>query len=237
MHGQHNIKSFVKSRLFRGGARPIRIRHGSAKGIVLLLDRQHDLQREFGLFEIEVQSVYRQLIRGTSTVYDVGASDGDTALTFAKLASEGHVVALEPSSAACDLLERNLALNPELSDLVTVIRAYASIDDRRKVGDGEAPTVSLDTLVQDNRIPPPDFVKIDVDGGELDVLRGMSTILSRHKPSLLVETHSSALERGCSSLLAALDYDVRIVKNAWWRPLYPELRPIEHNRWLVAVPR
>ena len=36
----------------------------------------------------------------------------------------------------------------------------------------------------------PGFIKIDVDGGELDVLRGAEEILREHRPSLIVETHS-----------------------------------------------
>jgi hypothetical protein len=27
-----------------------------------------------------------------------------------------------------------------------------------------------------------------------------------------------------------------LIKNAWWRTLYPELRPIKHNRWLFSLP-
>jgi hypothetical protein len=36
--------------------------------------------------------------------------------------------------------------------------------------------------------------------------------------------------------LAELGYFVDLVRNAWWRLIWPELRPIGHNRWIIARP-
>ena len=52
----------------------------------------------------------------------------------------------------------------------------------------------------------------------------------------MVETHSAELEVACARFLSEHNQDVRVIKNAWWRTLYPELRPIEHNRWLFGLP-
>ena len=49
---------------------------------------------------------------------------------------------------------------------------------------------------------PPFVIKIDVDGGELDVLRSGATVLRDHDCSLIVETHSAELERSCIALSA-----------------------------------
>jgi len=85
--------------------------------------------------------------------------------------------------------------------------------------------------------PPPGFVKVDVDGAELDVLAGMQELLRVHRPVVFVEVHGADREGNCSAFLTSRGYEVRIVKNAWWRALYPEHRPIGHNRWLLAVPQ
>jgi hypothetical protein len=78
-------------------------------------------------------------------------------------------------------------------------------------------------------------VKIDVDGGECDILDGASALLQAARVRWLVETHSVALEERCATMLRNAGYRVRIVPNAAWRLFLPEQRPIEQNRWLVAA--
>jgi precorrin-6B methylase 2 len=202
------------------------VRFGPGRGVRAYLNRRHDLQREFGLYESELSALYRRLIDPDSIVYDVGANDGLTALMFAKLAARGHVYAFEPEAHSLSALERNLAANPMLAPRVTVVPAAA--------GHSSANT-SIDAFAE--REPPPMFVKIDVDGAELDVLEGMRSTLRTHFPALVVETHSRELEERCVALLDEAEYRVTVRRNAWWRVLYPEMRPIEHNRWLVAERR
>jgi hypothetical protein len=76
----------------------------------------------------------------------------------------------------------------------------------------------------------PAFIKIDVDGSEVEVLH-----LVPHASTIVVETHASSLEEECQRLLHAKGYFTEIIHNAWWRRLYPEYRPIELNRWLLAI--
>ena len=76
----------------------------------------------------------------------------------------------------------------------------------------------------------PDFIKVDVDGGELDVLQSAESTLSQ-VPALIVETHSAELERACGRLLVDHGLRVTVVSQ---RKLGTEMRPIPHNRWLVA---
>ena len=232
MRAQHAIKDRVKPLLFRGGAQPRRIRFGPAAGAVMRLDRRNDLQREFGLYEVEASRFYRRYIGRDSIVYDVGANDGYSALVFAQLARAGRIVSFEPDAAARDRMEANLALNPEQAKRVTILPLF--------VGNGTAvyglPSVRLDQLIADGVAPSPTFVKIDVDGPEVQVLEGMAGILSEATCAVFVEVHSPDLELACTEALKAARYRVRLVRNAWWRLLYPELRPIELNRWLFAQP-
>jgi precorrin-6B methylase 2 len=197
------------------------VRRGPGKGVRLLLNRQADLQREFGLWEHELAGLYRRHIASQSVVYDIGAADGMTALMFAALAPSGHVYAFEPDHQAARAFERNLDANPELVDRVTLVRSRVGADATR-----------LDEFAERQRAP--DFVKIDVDGGELNVLETMSHLLAERQLAIVVETHSVELEEECARFLRRHGQCVRVVKNAWWRKLYPELRPIEHNRWLFS---
>ena len=92
--------------------------------------------------------------------------------------------------------------------------------------------ISLDDLIIDRS--KCGFIKIDVDGTECDVLDSGVSLLMEASAYLLIETHSREIERECIIRLETLGYVCRIIQNAWWRIFIPELRPINHNRWLWA---
>jgi len=57
----------------------------------------------------------------------------------------------------------------------------------------------------------PNLIKIDVEGAELAVLRGASTILSKHKPALIVAVHPPLLPSGGENELFHLLQDYQYV--------------------------
>src|SRR5207253_1278970 len=86
-----------------------------------------------------------------------------------------------------------------------VLHAHSStlmwtlIDD---LGQGEGQLVSghtLDDAAQS--VPPPHLIKVDVEGAELEVLRGGATFLARQKPTLIVEFSNPELLIGAQHLL------------------------------------
>ena len=221
------LKRALKPLLFRDEVAVRTVRFGIGRGLVLRLNRRHELQKELGLWEAEAQAVYAQRVSPGSTVYDVGAADGDSALLLARLAAPGTVVAFEPDAEMRRRLAQNAALNPDLPAL-TVVPAFVGA----RV---EGNTTTLDAVAAGGSVPPPTFVKIDVDGVELEVLDGMRSLMKTHRPIIFVEVHGVGRERACQEFLKARGYTVRIIRNAWWRAIYPEHRqPIGHNRWLLA---
>jgi FkbM family methyltransferase len=52
--------------------------------------------------------------------------------------------------------------------------------------------VAIDDLVASGRIRPPDLVKIDVEGAEIDVLEGMRRTIEEHRPAIVCELHETA---------------------------------------------
>jgi hypothetical protein len=228
-------KAIVKPLLFRDAAAPRRIRFGPGRGVVLMLNRRHELQKELGLWEIETQPLYARWVRPGTTVFDVGAAEGDSTMILAKLAAPGRVVAFEPDADLRRRLAENAALNPQLP-VPEVMPVWVGARDADARDDGTR-TVALDSIVAAARVPAPGFVKIDVDGAELDVLSGMEGLLRDRWPALVVEVHSADLERACLDFLAARSYAVSVVRNAWWRTFYPEHRGTGLNRWLLALPK
>jgi FkbM family methyltransferase len=64
----------------------------------------------------------------------------------------------------------------------------------------------LDTVVREERLPPPDVIKIDVEGAEALLLRGAAGILRERRPRLVVELHGAAVAREVLSSLLAQGY-------------------------------
>jgi hypothetical protein len=66
---------------------------------------------------------------------------------------------------------------------------------------------------------PPRFIKVDVEGFEVEVLEGMRETLRDHAPVLVVEVRSRDLEQRCIALLEDAGYAPRVRRNAWWSAL------------------
>jgi hypothetical protein len=133
------------------------------------------------------------------------------------------VIACDPNQTVVDRLIENLALNG-VAGKVAVHRIA--------VGGSKAGFRPLDDLLANET--PPFVIKIDVDGGELDVLTSGRSVLRAHDCALIVETHSLELERASTACLQQLGYHTTVIPNGWYRRFVPELRPAAHNRWFVA---
>jgi hypothetical protein len=68
--------------------------------------------------------------------------------------------------------------------------------------------VTIDSLVADNRIPPPGAIKIDVEGRDLEVLKGAMHTLAKCRPTILCDYNTGVNEFGVEALLAPLSYKV-----------------------------
>jgi FkbM family methyltransferase len=175
---------------------------------------------------------------GDGVVVDVGSNARIQALPFAQAVPAGRVFAFEPTDYAFAKLIRNLELNPELSPRVETVQAFvSSVSDRRpglsayaswrvdRASSGTHPlhggtaksaveigAVSLDDFAAQRGLHRVDFIKIDTDGHELEVLRGARGVLARHKPVVVFEIARYVMEeRGIAfsdyvSLLAPLGY-------------------------------
>jgi FkbM family methyltransferase len=179
-----------------------------------------------GLAELPVQEALRRSVAPGAVVYDVGANVGFFTVLAARLAGpEGTVVAFEPAPECAASIRANAAVNGFDGSIKVVEAALGASVHRERlfvVADqswshlesrGEHPltteavevdVLTIDSLVANGEIPPPDVVKIDVEGSELDVLNGMRQTLAEHKPVIICELHET--NAPFAELIAELGY-------------------------------
>lgn len=169
-------------------------------------------------------------------VYDVGAFNGAYSLFFSqRVGDRGRVVAFEPRTAGFTTLLSNLERNQIRNVLPLQVALGAEPGDRTifmlpgmpttaslaaeartplRLAAGAVRVEKLDVLMGAVPLPPPQFIKIDVEGYELEVLRGARATLSAHRPDLLIEVHGTSARHKCdrtqaiSELLHPLGYSL-----------------------------
>lgn len=151
-----------------------------------------------GLYQMRYMSVERG-----DVVFDIGAYKGDTAVLFADLVGrEGKVYSFEPVKANYDGLLRNIKVNG-LEDIVVpinkgcsdksgVLRAisaksgapWAFLSEDK--GDETVEVITIDDFVESNNNNKVDFVKMDVEGMEYEVISGARKTIERFRPKMVI---------------------------------------------------
>lgn len=191
-------------------------------GVVYMLDLQDNTERTLfytGFYDRALYTFLLAEIRRGDTYVDVGAHIGLYALPIARRlqqVGDGTVVAFEPASDSSETLRRLAAIN-HLHNVRVVSTALGSTVARRPLkasvhhGTADAATRSLygvgipaevvgvrpfDDWVERRPIARVDVVKIDVEGGEYQVLQGLRRSIDRFKPRcIVVEVRASLLAR------------------------------------------
>jgi FkbM family methyltransferase len=160
-------------------------------------------------YEREVFDELFDVLRPGSVFIDVSAHIGRYSFPIAKLVGEnGLVIAVEPDPLAFKALLmgvklnnfRNvLALNIALSNgegrailcqkLVTATSSTVEFDKCRRFV--EVPLKRLDSVVEGLRLKCVDAIKIDVEGAEIQVLKGAVNTIARFKPFIVIEVRNS----------------------------------------------
>jgi len=219
--------SQVKGLFVKPGRRPLRVAGGLFRGMTLEIDLQHQTQVYFGLYETETFSVIKKSASNAAWAVDVGAGAGELSIYFLRQPRCRMIYAFEPQATEVELFRQNVLLNGLQGDQrLVILEKFAGPADGTK-------SLPIDQLQLD--LGAKGFLKIDVDGYEVDVLESAKKTLQEAKPDVLVEVHYKQLEAACIDILKAYGYGVRVIPNAWWRIFVPERRPIEHNRWIFAT--
>jgi hypothetical protein len=214
-----NILRKVKNRVVPRGRKYYRLPFGLAAGCTIRLDLANQMMLYLGLYERELNPYFQRLVQPGFRCFDVGGQDGYDALILGKL-SGAPILSFECDPLAVQEMRATFSRNQRYE--VEVIEAFVSDLD----GDS---TITLDRAAQQHFLP--DFIKMDIEGAEVQALRGATNILYERKPAMIIETHGLEVEAACLSILREHDYKVSFVNQRGW---LKESRPVQHNRWLIC---
>lgn len=173
-----------------------------------------------GTYEPDMQRLIADKVKFGTVFYDVGANVGFYSLLASTLVGPGLVVAFEPLPRNVDYLRRHLALNS--AENVKVLQlaicertGFALFRGERTgamgkleaSGDIRVSTDTIDSLVHQGVIAPPNYLKMDIEGAEFKALLGASMCFERYQPVLFLATHGRQVHRDCCELLRSWHFD------------------------------
>jgi FkbM family methyltransferase len=174
-----------------------------------------------GYWELGNQRRFAARLRPGDVVYEIGAHVGLYMLgSSGKVGPEGHVYAFEPLPRNTEYLRRHIELN-RLSNCSVVEAAVCNSAGWRhydasgchseahlsETGSTTVPVVSIDEFLSggpDRR--PPNVIRIDVSGAEMETLCGGRRTIIEFAPRVFLSVYSEDVSRQCRELLSSLGY-------------------------------
>jgi FkbM family methyltransferase len=177
---------------------------------------------EQGIFEAENVRVLQSFARPDAVMFDVGANIGLMAAPILQKEEKCRIVSFEPSLNVLPFLQRTIKENPHGDRWTLIPKAvgaksgcvtFSLSEQANSLFDGIRPTqrvatvrqvevelTTLDETWHGMGSPPVSHIKIDVEGAELDVLRGAIGCLRKERPPILLEWNPVNLAAyGCPS--------------------------------------
>jgi FkbM family methyltransferase len=208
-----------------------RVETGPTQGLWLELNPRTGQGYLRGEAEIAVQRILVERLRPGAVFYDLGANIGLFSLLAAQLVGVGgRVFGFEPDAKIAARFRRNVARNGfsnitiveagiwSASDNCLFVPADPSSPDHgtgkfisgeNGAAGGSIRCVALDDFIK--IAPPPDAIKCDIEGAEIEAIRGAEQLLTTQRPWIVCEVHSDANHRAVRDQLSALGYSIEIV--------------------------
>jgi FkbM family methyltransferase len=210
-----------------------RVLTGPIRGMVFATSRRERLAFALGTYERHVVSEIEAHLGEGMVAYDVGANAGYMSLVMARaVGSSGHVLAFEPDPQNLRALRFNLEQNKLYNVAVreqavsdapgkltfasysySLVGHIAREDDPGDARHFDVEATTLDRVWAETGAAP-DFVKIDVEGAEREVLNGATELLAHARPTILAEIRAEHWP-AVFELLESHHYDFRFLAGGW----------------------
>jgi FkbM family methyltransferase len=239
------------------GLSVVTVSGGALQGLQMNLDLQSEKDYWLGTYEVDLQGAIRSGVEEGWVAYDIGANIGYLSLVLAKAVGEtGQVFAFEALPANLHRLRENILLNG-LDSMVKIIPgAVTDVPGKVKflVGPSksmgkvagsagraglyhdeiEVPGIALDDFIYEDGHPTPQVIKIDIEGGEVMALRGMTRLLSEARPLFFLELHGPEAAKVAWDVLTGAGYSIcKMEKDL--SPI-PSQEDLDWKAYLVGVP-
>ncbi|HWG58351.1 MAG TPA: FkbM family methyltransferase [Candidatus Acidoferrales bacterium] len=210
----------------------VKVQEGAAQGIWLELNPRTGQDYLKGRVEPEVQRALAGRLKGGCVFYDLGANIGFFSLLAARLVgSRGRVYSFEPDAITAQRLRRNVAQNGAANVSVVEMGVWSStkllhfmeaahsspdrgtgfVNPSGAAGAAAIPCASLDDFCKG--APVPNAIKCDVEGAEMEVLRGAQRILAEARPWVICELHSPDNDREVRAFLRDVGYKLETLNS------------------------
>jgi FkbM family methyltransferase len=255
------LKRRVETRFLPKAQVWVRVQAGLSQGMWMHLRLPGEALIWRGKHEPEVQNAILAKVRPGAVVYDIGANVGTMALGAALLVGDlGLVVAFDGDPENVARLREHSARNRlenRLRVVHTAVWSRTAIDgigfrrgaparsqggveadgNRPVLGRGEVisvPAVTLDDFV-DAGEPPPQLLKIDVEGGEYEVLLGGRQLFAKQRPVVIAEVHHQQAAEQIISWLSEYQYCAQwnIPKEKFPRHLFAWPAETDGEAWMA----
>ena len=185
----------------------------------------------YGEYCEEETILFKQLISDGDTVLDIGANIGASTIPMSQFVGSGKVISFEPQVPIFNMLCGNIALNNIYNTRAYCLAVGSNTDtlyfdsinyeEKDNFGgkslknEGKTPVsqVVLDEFVNEKV----DFIKIDVENMELEVIKGAEGLIRKHSPILFFENDRPNNSHELLKFVDSLGYDMYWHKSG----LYP----------------
>lgn len=199
----------------------------------------------FGERELDHKAMLEQIVKPGMRIFDIGANIGYYAIMESRLVGPaGQIIAIEPSPNNVQLLRRNLSHNAIANTIVQEgavsdapgtrrfhLATQSNLNTFHDTGSGRAHLSGRSIDVETLTVPQlmkeygaPDLLRMDVEGHEVEVIRGMLPAIATKtmRPAIIFETHLSRYtdEHSFEPVLRELfshGYGVSLAASSWQR--------------------
>lgn len=181
-------------------------------------------------YEKVTMKIWIALCKKAEIIFDIGANTGVFSLVAASNNSSAKIYAFEPLPQTFKILDKNILKNsfniqpvqfavsdqegsstfyfPEEGNIYssTLSAAHFASHNQSKATEIKVNMVTLANFIESNSIQKLDLIKIDAEGNDLNVFKGMGPYLARFRPNIIVEVHDDSLGEEIEKLVKDLKY-------------------------------
>jgi len=146
----------------------------------------------FGIYEPMETELVKKELKPNNVALDIGAFIGYYSLIFARLVgNDGKVFAFELNPTPFSILKKNIEIN-NYQNVILENKGVSNTDKNLKSGEQ---LVSLNTYFK-NKDPKVDFIKMDIEGAEMQALEGMTSLIENNDNiRIMTEFHPTELKK------------------------------------------